>query len=67
RGNKKTEKATFSRTGGMCPRCEGRGSVSDIDLESGGTRPRSSHRLHRHRTVREPTRQHRPRPRRTTA
>ncbi|MFJ6512091.1 excinuclease ABC subunit UvrA [Streptomyces sp. NPDC091406] len=32
RGNKKTEKATFSRTGGMCPRCEGRGSVSDIDL-----------------------------------
>ncbi|MFE9610123.1 ATP-binding cassette domain-containing protein [Streptomyces sp. NPDC006012] len=32
KGNKKTEKATFSRTGGMCPRCEGRGSVSDIDL-----------------------------------
>lgn len=32
RGNKKTEKATFSRTGGMCPRCEGRGAVSDIDL-----------------------------------
>ncbi|XCM32145.1 excinuclease ABC subunit UvrA [Streptomyces parvus] len=32
RGNKKAEKATFSRTGGMCPRCEGRGSVSDIDL-----------------------------------
>ncbi|MFJ2848422.1 ATP-binding cassette domain-containing protein [Streptomyces rubiginosohelvolus] len=32
RGNKKTEKATFSRTGGMCPRCEGRGSVSGIDL-----------------------------------
>ncbi|MEU6502188.1 excinuclease ABC subunit UvrA [Streptomyces californicus] len=32
RGNKKTEKATFSRTGGMCPRCEGRGTVSDIDL-----------------------------------
>jgi excinuclease UvrABC ATPase subunit len=28
----KTEKATFSRTGGMCPRCEGRGSVDDIDL-----------------------------------
>jgi excinuclease UvrABC ATPase subunit len=23
---------TFSRTGGMCPRCEGRGTVSDIDL-----------------------------------
>jgi excinuclease UvrABC ATPase subunit len=32
RGNKKAVKATFSRTGGMCPRCEGRGSVSDIDL-----------------------------------
>jgi excinuclease UvrABC ATPase subunit len=23
---------TFTRTGGMCPRCEGRGSVTDIDL-----------------------------------
>ncbi|MGW1819053.1 ATP-binding cassette domain-containing protein [Streptomyces sp. NPDC002125] len=32
RGNKKTVKATFNRTGGMCGRCEGRGSVSDIDL-----------------------------------
>ncbi len=28
----KTEKATFSRLGGMCPGCEGRGSVSDFDL-----------------------------------
>src|SRR6202165_253083 len=28
----KTEKKTFSITGGMCPRCEGRGTVSDIDL-----------------------------------
>ncbi|MDP5313714.1 excinuclease ABC subunit UvrA [Streptomyces poriferorum] len=28
----KAEKATFQRTGGMCVRCEGRGSVSDIDL-----------------------------------
>jgi excinuclease UvrABC ATPase subunit len=28
----KTEKATFTRLGGMCPRCEGRGSVTDIDL-----------------------------------
>ncbi|HET6830224.1 MAG TPA: excinuclease ABC subunit UvrA [Solirubrobacterales bacterium] len=27
-----TKKATFSRTGGMCPRCEGRGSVTDFDL-----------------------------------
>jgi excinuclease UvrABC ATPase subunit len=26
------QKATFSRLGGMCPRCEGRGSVSDFDL-----------------------------------
>ncbi|MBT0770621.1 excinuclease ABC subunit UvrA [Kineosporia sp. J2-2] len=25
-------KATFTRVGGMCPRCEGRGSVNDIDL-----------------------------------
>ncbi|MFI1032875.1 ATP-binding cassette domain-containing protein [Streptomyces sp. NPDC020951] len=28
----KAEKATYERTGGMCNRCEGRGSVSDIDL-----------------------------------
>ncbi|MGA4866507.1 ATP-binding cassette domain-containing protein [Streptomyces lavendulocolor] len=28
----KTEKVTFRRTGGMCTRCEGRGTVSDIDL-----------------------------------
>jgi excinuclease UvrABC ATPase subunit len=28
----KTERATYSRTGGMCPRCEGRGSVTDFDL-----------------------------------
>ncbi|MFJ7998713.1 ATP-binding cassette domain-containing protein [Streptomyces sp. NPDC096310] len=32
RGGRKTEKQTFHRTGGMCPRCEGRGTVSDIDL-----------------------------------
>jgi excinuclease UvrABC ATPase subunit len=33
RGNKtKTEVATFNRLGGMCPRCEGRGSVTDFDL-----------------------------------
>ncbi|MEV7142042.1 excinuclease ABC subunit UvrA [Streptomyces tauricus] len=32
RGAKKTVRATFNRTGGMCTRCEGRGSVSDIDL-----------------------------------
>ncbi|HUC01154.1 MAG TPA: excinuclease ABC subunit UvrA [Solirubrobacterales bacterium] len=29
---KTTKKATFNRTGGMCPRCEGRGSVTDFDL-----------------------------------
>ena len=35
RGNKtRTEKATFSRVGGMCPRCEGRGSVNDFDLSA---------------------------------
>ncbi|MGW2934146.1 ATP-binding cassette domain-containing protein [Streptomyces sp. NPDC001156] len=32
RGDKKAVKATFTRTGGMCPRCEGRGSVTDLDL-----------------------------------
>jgi excinuclease UvrABC ATPase subunit len=32
RGNRKTVKAAFSRLGGMCPRCEGMGTVSDIDL-----------------------------------
>ncbi|WP_054814323.1 ATP-binding cassette domain-containing protein [Nocardia arizonensis] len=31
-GKTKAEKATFNRLGGMCVRCEGRGSVSDIDL-----------------------------------
>ena len=35
RGDKtRTEKASFSRIGGMCPRCEGRGSVSDFDLSA---------------------------------
>ncbi|MDI1451114.1 excinuclease ABC subunit UvrA [Polyangium sp. 6x1] len=32
KGAKKAEKVVFTRTGGMCPRCEGMGSVSDIDL-----------------------------------
>ena len=32
RGAGKTVKQSFSRTGGMCPRCEGMGSVTDIDL-----------------------------------
>ncbi|MEU9579302.1 excinuclease ABC subunit UvrA [Streptomyces chilikensis] len=32
RGTARTVKQTFSRAGGMCPRCEGRGTVSDIDL-----------------------------------
>ncbi|TLS47570.1 excinuclease ABC subunit UvrA [Streptomyces montanus] len=32
RGAKKAVKATYTRTGGMCTRCEGRGTVSDIDL-----------------------------------
>jgi excinuclease UvrABC ATPase subunit len=31
-GKTRTEKASFSRTGGMCPRCEGRGAVTDFDL-----------------------------------
>jgi excinuclease UvrABC ATPase subunit len=32
RGAGKTVRQTFTRTGGMCPRCEGRGMVSDMDL-----------------------------------
>ena len=28
------ERRSFSITGGMCPRCEGRGSVTDIDLSA---------------------------------
>jgi excinuclease UvrABC ATPase subunit len=31
-GKTKTEKATFTRLGGMCPRCEGMGSVTDFDM-----------------------------------
>jgi excinuclease UvrABC ATPase subunit len=35
RGDKTiTTSASFSRVGGMCPRCEGRGSVSDFDLSA---------------------------------
>ena len=32
RGSRKTVRTTFSVTGGMCPRCEGMGSVTDLDL-----------------------------------
>jgi excinuclease UvrABC ATPase subunit len=32
RGAGTTVRKTFSRAGGMCPRCEGMGTVSDIDL-----------------------------------
>jgi excinuclease ABC A subunit len=32
RGAGKTVRKTYSRAGGMCPCCEGRGSVSDMDL-----------------------------------
>ncbi|HMD92351.1 MAG TPA: excinuclease ABC subunit UvrA, partial [Trebonia sp.] len=32
RGASKTVRKTFIRTGGMCPRCEGLGSVSDFDM-----------------------------------
>jgi excinuclease UvrABC ATPase subunit len=31
-GQKTKERRSFSITGGMCPRCEGRGAVNDIDL-----------------------------------
>jgi excinuclease UvrABC ATPase subunit len=30
-GKTRTEKATYNRLGGMCPRCEGRGAVTDFD------------------------------------
>ena len=33
-GEKKIEKRTFSRAGGMCPRCEGMGSVTDFALSA---------------------------------
>ncbi len=32
RGAAKTVRKTFSRAGGMCPRCEGIGTVHDVDL-----------------------------------
>ena len=31
-GKTKTVKQTFNRSGGMCPRCEGMGSVTDFDM-----------------------------------
>ena len=34
RGGGKTKTVKFTRTGGMCPRCEGRGSVTDFDLSA---------------------------------
>ena len=35
RGDKTiTKSASFSRVGGMCPRCEGRGAISDFDLSA---------------------------------
>ncbi|MDQ2631491.1 MAG: excinuclease ABC subunit UvrA [Actinomycetota bacterium] len=33
-GEGKSERVSFSRTGGMCPRCEGRGKVTDFDLSA---------------------------------
>lgn len=32
KGGGRTEKRVFTLNGGMCPRCEGRGTVSDLDL-----------------------------------
>ncbi|MDQ6928684.1 MAG: excinuclease ABC subunit UvrA [Actinomycetota bacterium] len=32
RGTRRAVRATFNRLGGMCPRCEGMGSVTDFDL-----------------------------------
>lgn len=31
-GGGKKEKRTFEKVGGMCPRCEGRGTVNDLDM-----------------------------------
>src|SRR5215208_4641795 len=33
-GKTKAEKATFNQLGGMCPRCEGMGSINDFDLSA---------------------------------
>jgi excinuclease UvrABC ATPase subunit len=33
-GKAKAKQATFTRLGGMCPRCEGMGSVTDFDLSA---------------------------------
>ncbi len=33
-GRTRAEKVTFNRLGGMCPRCEGMGSVTDFDLSA---------------------------------
>ncbi|MDF2094220.1 excinuclease ABC subunit UvrA [Knoellia sp. 3-2P3] len=33
-GKTQAEKVTFTRVGGMCPRCEGMGSVTDFDLSA---------------------------------
>jgi len=32
KGESRSEKVVFNRAGGMCPRCEGMGTVNDIDL-----------------------------------
>lgn len=33
KANARAVRTTFTQTGGMCPRCEGRGRVNDIDLD----------------------------------
>jgi excinuclease UvrABC ATPase subunit len=34
KGDGQSERVNFSRTGGMCPNCEGRGEVTDFDLSA---------------------------------
>jgi excinuclease UvrABC ATPase subunit len=34
KGDGKSERVNFSRTGGMCPTCEGRGETTDFDLSA---------------------------------
>ncbi len=42
KGDRKVVAVSFSRTGGMCPRCEGMCSISDLDLTSSSTTPSRS-------------------------
>ena len=55
----KTERATFTRLGGMCPRCEGMGSVTDFDLTALYDDSKSQLRVRPYRGERLPEERHR--------